>query len=57
MFSIELRPDGDATTVRMTSRQQEASSVKGLVMRVFGTREVARNMEESLARLDRLARA
>lgn len=53
-FAIVLEPDGDGTAVRMISRQEEAGAVKGLVMRMFGTRDVARRMEESL---DRLAHA
>jgi uncharacterized protein YndB with AHSA1/START domain len=50
-FSIELEPDGGATTVRLRSRQEPASAVKGLVMKLFGTKDVARGMERSLDRL------
>jgi uncharacterized protein YndB with AHSA1/START domain len=50
-FRIELEPAGEATTVRLTSRQEPASAVKGLVMKLFGTKDVARNMERSLDRL------
>src|SRR5205085_809487 len=32
-FSIELTPDGDTTTVRLRSRQQPASALKGWLMR------------------------
>ena len=53
-FRIELEPDGPATTVRLRSRQEPASALKGLAMKMFGTKDVARNMERSL---DRLARA
>jgi uncharacterized protein YndB with AHSA1/START domain len=50
-FRIELEPDANATTVRLRSRQEPASAVKGWVMRLFGTKEVARNLERSLAKL------
>jgi uncharacterized protein YndB with AHSA1/START domain len=50
-FRIELEPDGTATTVRLRSRQEPASAVKGLVMKLFGTKDVARNMERSLEQL------
>jgi uncharacterized protein YndB with AHSA1/START domain len=57
-FRIELEPAGEATTVRLTSRQEPASAVKGLVMKLFGTKDVARHMERSLVQLDQmLARA
>lgn len=50
-FRIELDPDGQATTVRLRSRQEPAGALKGLVMRMFGTKDVARSMERSLERL------
>ena len=50
-FRIELEPDGTATTVRLRSQQVPASAVKGWVMKLFGTKEVARNMEQSLTKL------
>ena len=50
-FRIELDPDGPVTTVRLRSRQEPASAVKGLVMKLFGTKDVARSMERSLERL------
>jgi uncharacterized protein YndB with AHSA1/START domain len=50
-FAIRLDPDDGATRVRLESRQEPASTLKGLVMRVFGTREVAGHMERSLERL------
>ncbi|HEV8558619.1 MAG TPA: SRPBCC family protein [Actinophytocola sp.] len=57
-FRIELEPAGEATTVRLTSRQEPASAVKGLVMKLFGTKDVARHMERSLVQLNQvLARA
>ena len=55
-FTIELVPEGDDTRVRMVSRQEPASATKGLVMRLFGTREVAGHMRSSLERLAALLR-
>lgn len=54
-FRIELEPAGAATTVRLRSRQEPASAVKGLVMKLFGTKDVARGMDRSLDRLSRVA--
>lgn len=53
-FRIELDPDGPATTVRLTSRQQPAGPVRGWVMKAFGTKDVARDMERSLGHLAKL---
>jgi uncharacterized protein YndB with AHSA1/START domain len=50
-FRIELEPDGGATTVRLRSRQEPASAVKGWVMKLFGTKDVAKQMERSLDQL------
>jgi uncharacterized protein YndB with AHSA1/START domain len=50
-FRIELEPDGAATTVRLRSQQVPASAVKGWVMKLFGTKDVARNLEKSLTKL------
>lgn len=50
-FRVELEPDGAATTVRLRSRQVPAGAVKGWVMKLFGTKDVAQNMERSLERL------
>jgi uncharacterized protein YndB with AHSA1/START domain len=54
-FRIELEPSGRATTVRLRSRQVPAGAVKGWVMRLFGTKDVARNMEQSLSKLTEVA--
>lgn len=54
-FRIELEPDGTATTVRLRSQQEPASAMKGWVMKLFGTKDVARNMERSLDRLAEVA--
>jgi len=51
-FRIELEPDGEATKVRLRSRQEPAGAVKGLVMKLFGTKDVARHLERSLERLE-----
>jgi uncharacterized protein YndB with AHSA1/START domain len=51
LFTIELTPEGGGTHVRLVSRQQPASRPRGLVMRLFGTREVAGHLDRSLARL------
>jgi uncharacterized protein YndB with AHSA1/START domain len=50
-FRIVLTPEGPGTRVRLESRQEPASAVKGLVIRLFGSRDVARAMERSLDRL------
>ena len=50
-FRIELEPDGSATIVRLRSRQEPAGAVKGWVMKLFGTKDVARNLERSLDQL------
>ena len=55
-FSIELEPAGaEATRVRLTSRQVPASKPRGLVIRVFGKREVGGKLDGSLKRLAGLA--
>jgi uncharacterized protein YndB with AHSA1/START domain len=50
-FEISLAPHGTGTLVRLRSTQEPASAVKGLVMRAFGTRDVASAMDRSLDRL------
>jgi uncharacterized protein YndB with AHSA1/START domain len=56
-FRIELEPHGQATTVRLRSRQEPASTVKGWVMKLFGTKDIARNLTRSLDRLAAAFRA
>jgi uncharacterized protein YndB with AHSA1/START domain len=56
-FSIELEPTGEGTTVRLRSRQEPAGALKGLVMKLFGTKDVARNLDRSLVKLNEVARA
>jgi uncharacterized protein YndB with AHSA1/START domain len=50
-FQISLEPHGAGTLVRLRSAQEPASAVKGLVMRAFGTRDIATTMDRSLERL------
>ncbi|MFI9814653.1 SRPBCC family protein [Saccharothrix variisporea] len=50
-FRVELEPDGAGTLVRLRSCQEPASALKGLLIKAFGRRQVARGMEKSLARL------
>ena len=50
-FTIDLVPDGSGTRVHLHSAQTPASPLRGLVMRLFGTREIADNLERSLDRL------
>jgi uncharacterized protein YndB with AHSA1/START domain len=52
LFAMTLEPDGPAATrVRLRSQQEPASPLRGLVIRLFGRREVAGKLEESLDRL------
>jgi uncharacterized protein YndB with AHSA1/START domain len=53
-FRIELEPDAGSTAgtrVRLRSRQEPAGALQGFVMKLFGTKDVARNLERSLAKL------
>jgi uncharacterized membrane protein len=55
-FRAELSADGPAATrVRLVSRQVPAHAFAGLVIRLFGRREVARQLTASLDRLSDLA--
>ena len=51
LFTVTLTPEGNGTRVRLESRQQPASRPRGLVMRLFGKREIAQRLEESLTAL------
>jgi uncharacterized protein YndB with AHSA1/START domain len=52
LFQMTLEPRGDtATLVELRSRQEPASRLRGVVIRLFGRREVATKLEESLDRL------
>lgn len=54
-FVVRLEPYGRDTVVTLESHQQPASALKGVAMRLFGTREVGRTMDRSLDRLERTA--
>jgi uncharacterized membrane protein len=56
-FRVELEPDGQATTVRLRSRQEPAGAIRGLVMKLFGTKDITRNLDSSLDRLAAALRA
>jgi uncharacterized protein YndB with AHSA1/START domain len=56
VFTITLEPAPGGTRVRMESRQTPASRVRGLVMRLFGGKEVAERLDQSLADLRSSAR-
>jgi uncharacterized protein YndB with AHSA1/START domain len=51
-FSIELIPEDGGTRVRLSSAQVPASRLRGLVMRVFGRRELERTLRTSLDALE-----
>jgi uncharacterized protein YndB with AHSA1/START domain len=55
-FRIELTGDGDATTVRLRSRQEPAGVLKGWLMKRLGTKDIVSNLDASLRRLAALAR-
>jgi uncharacterized protein YndB with AHSA1/START domain len=50
-FTIELAPEGEGTRVRLHSAQVPAGLLRGVVMRAFGRRDVAKALGESLDRL------
>lgn len=50
-FRIELEPSGGGTLVRLRSLQEPASALRGVLLKLFGSREIGRGMERSLARL------
>jgi uncharacterized protein YndB with AHSA1/START domain len=53
-FRVELDGDDEATTVRLRSLQEPAGAVKGWLMKRLGTKDVERNLEKSLVRLEKL---
>lgn len=57
VFTIELEPVGDRTTVTLMSQQVPAGVLKGLAIWLFGRREVTGHMDRSLNRLAELVRA
>jgi hypothetical protein len=48
---VTLAPAGSGTEVALESRQTPAGPLRGLVIRLFGRREVAQRLDESLAAL------
>jgi uncharacterized protein YndB with AHSA1/START domain len=50
-FAVRLDPEEGGTRVRLESRQEPASALRGVAMRLLGTREIAGHMERSLDRL------
>ncbi|WNV89370.1 SRPBCC family protein [Umezawaea sp. Da 62-37] len=51
VFRVELEPSGQGTLVRLRSLQEPASTVRGVLIKVFGRKEIAEGMEQSLVRL------
>ena len=52
-FTMTLEPAGaHASRLRLRSEQEPASALRGIVIRMFGRREVAQKLEESLDRLE-----
>ena len=51
IFTVTLAPDGGGTLVRLESRQRPAGRLRGVIMRIFGQREIRQQLAESLARL------
>jgi uncharacterized protein YndB with AHSA1/START domain len=52
VFTMTLEPEGAAgSRLHLRSEQEPASPLRGIVIRLFGRREVARRLEESLDRL------
>jgi uncharacterized protein YndB with AHSA1/START domain len=52
-FTMTLEPRGpQASSLRLHSQQEPASALRGLVIRLFGRREVAQKLTESLDRLE-----
>jgi uncharacterized protein YndB with AHSA1/START domain len=56
-FAIDLIPEDGGTRVRLSSAQVPASRARGLVMRVFGRRELEGTLRSSLEKLDAYVRA
>ena len=54
-FRIELEPADGATVVRLTSSQEPAGPMRAIVMKLFGTKEIAGNLERSLVKLAAVA--
>lgn len=50
-FSIRLEPENGKTRIVLRSRQEPAGPLRGVVIRLFGRREVAQQLDRSLERL------
>jgi uncharacterized protein YndB with AHSA1/START domain len=50
-FSIRLEPENGKTRIVLRSRQEPAGPLRGVVIRLFGRREVAQHLDRSLERL------
>lgn len=55
-FTVRLEPVTGGTRVTLRSDQEPAGALKGLVMRLFGTREVATSLDNSLTALSSLVK-
>jgi hypothetical protein len=54
-FTMTIEPEGPAASrLTLRSEQEPASVLRGLVIRLFGRREVAQKLEESLDRIEAL---
>ncbi|HVK25483.1 MAG TPA: SRPBCC family protein [Actinokineospora sp.] len=51
VFRIELEQDGDATVVRLRTLMLPRDTLRKIAMKLFGTRDITRRMEDSLHRL------
>ncbi|HEX6340060.1 SRPBCC family protein [Umezawaea sp.] len=51
VFRVELEPSGGGTLVRPRSVQEPASAVRGVLVKLFGSKEIACGVERALARL------
>ena len=56
-FAVELDPEAGATRVRLVSRQQPASFLRGVVMRLLGRRRLRSTMRASLSRLSEVVQS
>ena len=56
VFAATLEPVDGGTRVTLHSAQRPASALRGVVIRLFGRREVGQKLRESLAALDEWAR-
>ena len=55
-FTVQLDPVGESTVVTLTSEQEPASRLRGLVMRMFSVRELGGAYERALDALEAATR-